>query len=90
MLYKIFSEIIIWNIMVFLLFGLDKYRARNGKWRIKESLLITSAYTFAPLGAAFGMIVFNHKTSKTKFRIHIPLAFVLNIVLIYYLFNSLY
>ena len=88
MLYNILIDFLLWNILVFFLYGIDKYRARNGKWRIKETVLISSAYFFASLGAAFGMIVFNHKTSKTKFRIHIPFSFIINVMLIYYLFTS--
>ena len=33
---------------------------------------------FGGAGALFGMVVFNHKTSKMKFRIFVPLFFWLN------------
>lgn len=76
----IYLALLIWNAVLFFMYGIDKYKARRRKWRISEFMLIAPAYIFASLGAMLGMIVFNHKTSKTKFRILIPLAFVFNIV----------
>lgn len=70
------------NAAVFITYGIDKYRARRRKWRISEFMLIAPAYIFASLGAMLGMIIFNHKTSKPKFRILIPLAFVFNLICI--------
>lgn len=74
--------IILWNIITALLYGIDKHCARNKKRRISEKCLILVAFLFGNLGAMLGMILFNHKTSKTKFRIMIPLAFVFDFVLI--------
>ena len=36
---------------------------------------------FGGIGAMFGMVVFNHKTSKIKFRILIPIIAILNYLL---------
>lgn len=72
--------ILIWNIIVFALYGIDKYKAVKGKYRISEATLILPCFVFGSLGAMLGMIAFNHKTSKTKFRICIPLSFIVNIV----------
>lgn len=73
---------VVWNIIAMLLYGIDKYCARKKKRRISEKCLILVAFLFANLGAMLGMIIFNHKTSKTKFRVMIPLAFVIDILLI--------
>ena len=72
----------IWNVFVCLLYGLDKSRAVRGERRISEKELITLAFLFGGAGAMFGMILFNHKTSKMKFRILVPLAVVINAVII--------
>lgn len=72
----------IWNFIVFIMYGVDKYKATHRKYRISEFALIAPSFIFASLGAMLGMIVFNHKTSKTKFRIFIPLAFIFNIICI--------
>ena len=75
--FKIF--ILIWNVIIFTLYGIDKHKAVKRRHRIKETTLIVPAFLLGSIGAMMGMIVFNHKTSKTKFRILIPLAFILNI-----------
>lgn len=77
--------LIIWNIITALLYGIDKHNARKKEWRISEKCLILVAFLFGNLGAMLGMIIFNHKTSKIKFRILVPLAFVIDILLIVYL-----
>lgn len=77
-----FAAVIIWNCVLFILYGIDKYKAKHRKWRISEFMLIAPSYIFASIGAMLGMIIFNHKTSKTKFRVLIPLSFVFNIICI--------
>lgn len=74
--------IVVWNIITALLYGIDKHCARKKKWRISERCLIFVAFFFGNIGAMLGMILFNHKTSKTKFRILVPLSFVVDILLI--------
>lgn len=74
--------IFIWNLIIIFIYGIDKYRARKNLWRISEKMLIIPAFLFGSIGAMFGMILFNHKTSKIKFRLLIPLSFVINALLI--------
>ncbi len=71
--------ICIWNVIIMLLYAVDKRRAKRCKWRISENGLIVPAFLFGSIGAMLGMILFNHKNSKMKFRLLIPLAFMLNI-----------
>ena len=77
------TVIIIINVFTFLLFGFDKARARNKGFRVPEIILILFSLFFGGVGALLGMVVFNHKTSKTAFRIIVPLSFVLNYVFCY-------
>lgn len=77
--------ILIWNIFVLLLYGLDKFKAKKSLRRIKETTLITPAFLLGGIGAMFGMVLFNHKTSKTKFRILVPLSVILNVITIYFI-----
>lgn len=74
--------IVVWNIITALLYGIDKHCARKKKRRISEKCLILIAFLFGNIGAMLGMIIFNHKTSKTKFRILVPLAFIVDALLI--------
>ena len=71
--------LLIWNIIVMLFYGVDKMRAKAGGRRIRETTLLVSAFCFGGIGAMFGMILFNHKTSKIKFRILVPFATVIEL-----------
>ena len=80
--------ILIWNIVVILIYGIDKLLAKNKKRRMSERFLLFIAFLLGGCGAMFGMILFNHKTSKMKFRLLVPLYIALNIILIkaYYMY----
>lgn len=60
------------NTFAFVLFGIDKQRARQGRWRISERTLLTAAVLGGSLGALAGMYFFHHKTRKRGFYIGIP------------------
>lgn len=60
------------NFASFLLFGIDKLLAKTGKRRVSEKALLSSAALAATPGALLGMVLFNHKTSKPKFRYGVP------------------
>ena len=73
----------IWNLVVWLVYGFDKLRAKKGGRRVREANLLLMAFFMGGTGALFGMVLFNHKTSKMKFRLLVPLAVALNFVLLY-------
>ena len=60
------------NILTFLVFGIDKWKARRGKWRIPEDTLIWMSIAGGSFGALVGMYLFRHKTQKRKFNLGIP------------------
>ena len=68
------------NVLAFVLYGVDKKKAENEKYRIPESRLILVAVLGGAYGAFLGMIIFHHKTRKTKFRIVVPLFLCLNVI----------
>lgn len=68
--------------LVIFLYGTDKLRAIKGIKRIRERTLLASAFLLGGAGAMYGMVLFNHKTSKIKFRILVPFAVILNVALI--------
>lgn len=78
------SIFIIWNIVVFALYGIDKFRAINGKWRISEKTLLISAFLMGGVGAFLGMQCFRHKTRHTIFVFGVPIAILLNFAVIYF------
>ena len=60
------------NIITLILFGIDKWKAVHGKWRISEAALLALACIGGSLGALFGMLIFRHKIRKAKFTVGIP------------------
>lgn len=70
------------NLAAFLAYGWDKRKARRHQWRIPEHTLLALAFLGGALGAALGMRVFHHKTRKNKFRIGVPAALALWLVLL--------
>jgi len=78
------KALIIWNIIVFVLYGIDKWKAMNGKWRIHENTMILWAFLMGAFGAAFAMVLFRHKTRKRIFLIMIPLAMLENLAILYF------
>ena len=81
--------LLIWNILVMLIYGVDKLLAKLQKRRISEAMLLSCAFLLGGLGAMFGMILFNHKTAKPKFRILVPLFALLGMFAVVWLQNAL-
>lgn len=71
------------NILTFLIFGIDKYKAKQGKWRISEATLLTLAVIGGSIGALLGMKVWHHKTLHKKFKYGLPLILLAQIAIIY-------
>ncbi|MDD6282463.1 DUF1294 domain-containing protein [Oribacterium sp. HCP28S3_H8] len=77
--------LILVNVLAFVLYGVDKWKARRSLWRIPEAELISIAAIGGAAGALAGMLFFHHKTRKPRFRYGIPLILILWILLILYL-----
>ena len=73
------------NITSFLLFGIDKYKAKKGQWRISEATLLTMAAIGGSIGAWAGMRLWHHKTMHKKFKYGIPVIIIMQIALAVYL-----
>lgn len=65
------------NLITFVVYGIDKLKAKNGKWRIPESTLLLLAVVGGSIGAWCGMKTWHHKTLHKKFRYDIPLIMAL-------------
>ena len=78
------------NVAAFLVYGIDKLKAKRAKWRIPEAtLLLLAAAVGGSIGAWMGMKVWHHKTLHMKFRYGVPIILLLQIALIAYLHISL-
>ena len=74
--------LIVINIITFIIFGLDKYYAIKGRFRISEATLFCLCIIGGSFLGYIGMKVFRHKTKKTYFRIGVPLIMILEAILI--------
>ncbi|WP_117170529.1 DUF1294 domain-containing protein [Paraliobacillus sediminis] len=70
------------NLIAFILMGLDKRKAKKGKWRIPEKTLWFSAVMGGAFGSLLGMQLFRHKTKHKAFTIGMPLVIMLHITII--------
>ena len=73
------------NITSFLLYGIDKFKARKNLWRISEATLLTMAAIGGSIGAWVGMRIWHHKTMHKKFKYGIPVIIIMQIALVVYL-----
>ena len=76
------------NLFAFILYGIDKAKAKRGAWRIPEATLLLVAFLGGSLGAFLGMELFRHKTKHAKFKVLVPLFLVLHIALAVYMFKT--
>ena len=77
------------NIVSFFLYGIDKYKAKKGRWRISEATLLMMAVIGGSIGAWVGMRLWHHKTMHKKFKYSIPIIIILQISLVVYLHSIL-
>ena len=77
------------NITSFLLYGIDKYKAKKGRWRISEATLLTMAAIGGSIGAWAGMRLWHDKTMLKKFKYGIPVIIIMQIALVVYLHTNL-
>ena len=81
MIKYIIPYLIIINIITFILFAVDKFRAMNKQWRIRESVLLGSSIIGGALGGLISMYTFRHKTQTAIFKYGMPIILLLHIAL---------
>lgn len=69
------------SLLTWILFGLDKWKAIHGKWRIRESTLLGLSLIGGAAGGLAGMYLFRHKIRKMRFRIGVPLMLLVQAAL---------
>ncbi len=74
--------ILVWNLITFLIMGLDKRKAIKQRRRISESTLLALAFLLGAPGVLIAMFVFRHKTKKPLFLVLVPLALIENVLLV--------
>lgn len=61
----------------------DKYKAKNGQWRIPEARLFCVAAFLGSPGILAGMYMFRHKTKHIRFVLGIPVICIIQIYAFY-------
>ena len=73
------------NAVAFIVYGIDKYKAKKAKWRIPETTLLLLVVLGGSIGAWMGMKVWHHKTMHKKFKYGIPAILLIQFALMAYL-----
>ncbi len=69
-------------LITFVVWGVDKYKARNNQWRIPENWLLGLTIIGGSYGALAGMLIFRHKIRKTLFWIVVIISCIVYTLLI--------
>ena len=76
------------NVVTFIVYGIDKWKAKNSKWRIPEATLLGLAVIGGSIGAWMGMKTWHHKTLHKKFRLGVPLILIAQIALLMFIYQN--
>lgn len=74
------------NLLTFVLYGIDKYKAKHKCWRIPEAVLLWLAVLGGSPAALVAMHLFRHKTLHKKFRYGVPAILIIQIIVAVYLY----
>lgn len=85
----IIKYLLVINVLAFAVYGVDKWKARQGRWRVPEATLLGLAALGGSAGAWVAMQLFRHKTKKNKFRYGVPIMFVLQLAAVLFFMNML-
>lgn len=69
------------SVLGFVIMGIDKAKAKNGQWRVKEAALFAIAILGGAVGGTLGMYVFRHKTKHWYFAVFFPILALADIAL---------
>ena len=73
------------SVITFFMYGIDKFKAQRGKWRISEKALLVSSFIGGAVGGFLAMQLFRHKTKHWYFNVVNILGLVWQIGLIVWL-----
>ena len=79
--------LVVMNLLSYILMGLDKRAAQEGRWRVPEKTLFLVTALFGGLGGVLGMHVFRHKTKHWYFRVFFPMLLIAQIGILVMLFG---
>lgn len=71
------------SLVAFIVFGVDKLKAKRGSQRISERQLLLISLVGGAAGALCAMLIFRHKTRHKKFTLCLPLFLLMHMLLGY-------
>ena len=98
LLHIVFIYLVSINVVTFFMYGIDKWKAKKSRWRIRETALLGLAVLGGSIGAWLGMKVWHHKTQHKggnrdidnivggyQFRFGVPVIIIIQLSIIVYL-----
>ena len=73
------------SLLAFILYGADKQKPSNGRWRISEKALLLTSFLGGALGGLLAMQLFRHKTRHWYFYAVNLLGLAWQVGLLFYL-----
>ncbi|MBP5326723.1 MAG: DUF1294 domain-containing protein [Bacteroidales bacterium] len=70
------------NMLTIIAYSIDKWKARQNHWRVREASLLLLALLGGSVGAILAMYIFRHKTQHNKFRYGVPVILLIQLSLI--------
>ncbi|MCA6639172.1 DUF1294 domain-containing protein [Streptococcus thermophilus] len=83
------SVLLVWNLVILSVYGLDKHKAIQHKRRISEKSLLLQIIIFGGIGAFLGGRLFRHKINKWYFKFCWLSGIVIDVVLLYLILTKL-
>lgn len=78
---------IIFSIITFILYVVDKIKAKHNAWRIKERTLLLATLFFGAFGGLLGIFLVRHKTKHYYFILTALISTIIQVVLLIYTFS---
>ena len=89
----LYMFVIVWifiSLITYVMYLIDKSRAKNNQWRIKEKHLLLLSVFLGSIGGLMGMYLVRHKTKKWYFVLVNWASFILHIYLIYLMYTQIF
>lgn len=73
------------NILAFVLFGVDAFRAESGRKPLPRVILVLSAILGGGFGALCALILYKHLYRDPTFRVLVPVCAILQVLVMAYI-----
>ena len=79
--------LLIINILTFIIFAVDKYKAVKNRRRVRITVLLFFAFIGGTIGALCGIYFLRHKTKKNYFTLGVPMILLMHLIIILWIMN---